>query len=194
MIQLHATKKLIACLPLDSTGQLAVTPRSQSLYDQPPLAQYPLSGWHANLVMFQQLNCVLLVHDATRFPLILPALTKPDFAALNDHFVDAFMNTLLKCDASETQMNAAQRYLRPLQVDTVCNRSEQGTLNQLKGEVEAYLENGGNIADMTGYPLGAWLAGMLRSIKGQPYIRPNREMLTLLDDLAQKPDAAANDA
>nr|WP_020208225.1 hypothetical protein [Gilvimarinus chinensis] len=184
----------MACLPLGSSGQFAVTARSQSLYDQPPLAENPLSGWHGNLVMFQRRNSVLLVHDATRIPLLLPALTKPDFAALNDHFVDAFMNTLLKCDASETQMNAAQRYLRPLQVDTVCNRSEQGTLNQLKGEVEAYLDNGGNIAEMTGYALGAWLASMWRSIKGQPYIRPNREMLTLLDGLTQKTDAAANDA
>ncbi len=185
MIHLHATRKLFDRLPLNDSGDLAATPRSQWLFERPVLGANPLSGWHGNLVTLQRRNCVLLVHDATRFPLVIPALTKPDFAELNDRFADTLMNTLLKIDADDAQMNAAEQHLRPLQVDTRCNRSEQGTLNQMKFEVECFLDRDGvNIADMTGYRLGAWLADMLRSIKGAPYIRPSKEMLSLLTGLA----------
>ncbi len=99
------------------------------------------------------------MHDATRFPLILPALTKPDWKALNDLFVDTLMNTLLKCGANDVQLEAAEQALRPLQVDTNCNRSVQGTLNRIKGDIEHLLwYDQANIADLSGYRLGAWLA------------------------------------
>lgn len=196
MIHLHATKKLFHRLPLDDSGQLAVTPRSQWLYERPLLDANPLSGWHGNLVTLQRHQCVLLVHDTTRFPLVLPALTKPDFAELNDRFADSLMNTLLKCGADDAQMKAADKYLRPLQADTQSSRSELSTLNQMKFETECFLaQDPVNIADMMGYQLGAWLANMLRSVKGAPYIRPNEEMLNLLTGLANNKGSmeAAND-
>jgi hypothetical protein len=195
VILLHATRKLFDRLPLNSAGQLSPTPRSQWLFEQPALDINPLSGWHGNLVTLQRRQCVLLVHDATRFPLVLPALSKPDFAELNDRFVGVLMNTLLKCGAEEAQMNAAHNHLRPLQVDTQCNRSAQGTLNQMKFEIECYLADGVNIADMTGYRLGAWLADTPRSVKGQGYLWPNKEMLSLLTGSANNNGntKAAND-
>jgi hypothetical protein len=197
MIHLHATRKLFDRLPLSDAGQLAVTPRSQWLFEQPVLDINPLSGWHGNLVTLQRRQCVLLVHDATRFPLVLPALSKPDFAELNDRFVDVLMNTLLKVGAEEAQMNAAQKYLRPLQVEIGCNRSALGTLNQMKFEIECYVAHDGvNIAEMTGYRLGAWLADTPRSVKGRGYLWPNKEMLSLLAGLANnngKTEAANDD-
>ncbi|WP_235041484.1 DUF6933 domain-containing protein [Vreelandella profundi] len=88
MIQLHATRKLSKRLPLNSDGQFAVSPRTEWLYQIPSLNINPLSGWHANVATLQRRNCVLLVHDETCFPLVLPAITKPDFFELNDRFVD----------------------------------------------------------------------------------------------------------
>ncbi len=79
MIQLHATRKLFERLPLNEQGLVASTPRSDWLFKASPVEANPLSGWHGNLLTYQRRNCVLLVHDATRFPLLLPALTKPDF-------------------------------------------------------------------------------------------------------------------
>src|SRR5690606_3972523 len=140
----------------------------------------------------QRRNCVLLVHDATRFSLVLPALTKADFAELNDRFVDALMNTLLKCGAEEAQMCAAHNHLRPLQVDTRCNRSEQGTLNQMKFEIECSLShNEANIADVTGYRVGAWLADTPRTVKGRGYLWPQKAMLELLTELSTQDSAGA---
>lgn len=85
----------------------------------------------------------------------MPALTKPDFAKLNDHFFDVLMITQLKCGAEDPQMDAAHQYLRPLQVDTQCNCSVQGTLARINVESEYLLwYERLNIADMMGYRLG----------------------------------------
>ncbi|AVT60967.1 DUF6933 domain-containing protein [Pectobacterium versatile] len=185
MIQLHATHKLFSHLPLNDSSQLAVTPRRQWLFTQPTVDINPLSSWHGNLITLQRRNCVLLVHDATRFPLVLPALIKKDFAELNDHFTDSFINTLLKCGADEDQLNAAQHYLRPLQVDTQCSRSVQGTLNQMKGDIEhAVWFDNLKVAELSGYSLGQSLADRPCSVKDRGYLWPQKEMLSLLSQLA----------
>ncbi|GKW13009.1 MULTISPECIES: hypothetical protein [Pectobacterium] len=185
MIQLHATHKLFKSLPLNDSGQFAATPCSQWLFTQPKIELNPLSNWHGNLITLQRRNCLLLVHDATRFPLVLPALIKKNFVELNDHFVDAFINTLLKCGADEIQLNVAQNYLRPLQVDTQCSRSVQGTLNQIKGDIEHVVRFGKlNISESTSYSLGQSLADRPCSVKNRGYLWPQKEMLALLSQLA----------
>lgn len=182
MIRLHASKKLFEKLPLNEDGMLYLTPNTQSLYQQTALDNNPLSGWHGHLVDFDGYDCVFFVHDETRFSLFLPALTKPDFAELNDLFIDVFMNTLLKCGADDRHMTAAQQYLRPLQVDTQCNRSVQGTLNRMKFEVECMLEDEPvDLAEVAGYSVGAWLSDTPRNIKGKGMIWPDRAMLELLE-------------
>lgn len=184
-MQLHATRQLFAKLPLDKQGLLATTPLSQWLFDQPCLQINPLSGWHGKLMTLQRRNCLLLVHDATRFPVFMPCLTKPDFAELNDRFIDALMNTLLKCGANEVQLDAMRQCLRPLQVDSQCNRSVQGTLNQMAQAVEhALWYDNQNVADLTGYSMGAWLADRPCSVKDKGMVWPQKEMLALLSRLA----------
>lgn len=189
MIQIHATRKLYEKLPLTSSGQFAVTPRTEWLFEQVALDNNPLSGWHGNLISLQRRNSLLLVHDATRFPLVLPALTKPDWQELNDRFFDALINTLLKCGATEAQLTAAQQMLHPLQLDTDCNRSVQGTLNQMKGEIEHLLwYDQANIAELSGYRLGAWLADSPRNVKDCGSLWPKKEMLALLNRMANADD------
>lgn len=188
-MKLHATRKLFARLPLDDKGRLPVTSHNQWLYERPVLETNPLGGWHGNLVTLQRRNCVLLVHDQTRFPVVMPALTNPDFAELNYRFVDVLMNTLLKSGAEQEHLDIADRYLRPLQMDTECNRSVQGTLNRMKGDVEHMLwYDQVNIADLTGYRLGAWLADSPCTAKGLGVLFPRRNMLALLSRLARSSD------
>jgi hypothetical protein len=151
------------------------------LFDQPVLDINPLSGWHGHLVTLQRRNCLFFIHDTTRFSLVLPALTKPEYVELNDRFVDSFMNTLLKCGAEDMHMNTAHQYLRPLQIDTQCDRSVQGTLNRARGDVEHSLEyNQTNIAELSGYRLGAWLADRPCTVKSKTVLWPQQEMLALL--------------
>lgn len=169
MIKIHATKKLLTKLPVNEQGFLppdknTTTTSNKDLETKESL----LSGWHANLIILQRRNCILFVHDTTRFPIFIPCLTKPDFAKLDWHFQDVFMNTLLKMGADDAIMNRAADLLQPLCFDSDCNRSVQGTMNQMAGDLEYSINyRGMNIQDASPYRISAWLADRPCTIKGQ---------------------------
>lgn len=134
MITIHATKKLLAKLPVDGAGFLPENKNRPAV--QISSTESPLSIWHANLITLQRRNCILLAHDTTRFPLFIPCLTKPDYANLNWHFQDSLMNTLLKVGADQNQLDAAAKALTQLCFDSICDRSVQGTMNRMKADIE----------------------------------------------------------
>lgn len=186
MIQLHCTKKLLSKLPVDTNGRLPNT-RARPLAAN-DAGDSPLSGWHANLLSVQRRNCVLFVHDATRFPVLLTCLRKPDFAELDYLFQDGLMNTLLEGGANQTQLDAAARALTPLQCDTVCSRSVLGTLNQMQQDLDHLLwYNNLAVTEVNPYRIGFWFAERPCSVKGsRGYIWPQKAMLALLDGLVTR--------
>jgi len=184
MITIHATKKLHAKLPLDNQSYLAAkdsgtAPNTTTIHNN------PLSGWHANLITLQRRNSVLLVHDATHFPLFIKSLVKADFANFDWHFADALMNTLLKLGANQQQLDTAATLLAPGQFDTECNRSVQGTLNRMKGDMENMLWfDNAKLEEVSSYKVGVWLADRPCNVKGvKDCIWPKDAMLALLSPL-----------
>lgn len=189
MIHLHCTKKLLTKLPLNSRGQL--------LSQQPPhLMQAAnddhhqpltnsLSGWHGNLLTLQRSQCILLVHDATRFPVFIPCLTKSDFAELDSYFADVFLNTLLKVGADDAIMQRAQNALAPLVCDNDCDRSVQGTMNQMAQDLEHTLDyNCQPVTELLPYSTSAKLADRPCTVKGvKDCIWPIKAMLALIAGL-----------
>ncbi len=187
MIHLHCTKKLLAKLPLNSAGRLkSSNPLGNTAANDESIKPSLLSGWHAHLITLQRRNCVLFVHDTTRFPVLAICLTKPDFADLDWHFQHALMNTLLKLDASQSQLDAAAAALIPLVCDNSCDRSVQGTMSQMKQDLEHMLwYDSISITDLNPYRTGAWLAHRPCGVnKGKSFVWPDRAMLDLLDELA----------
>ena len=183
MIKIHVTKKLMAKLPIDDQGFLPSKddyPASGEgmLYSQESL----LSGWHANFLTIARRNCVLFVHDKTRFALFIPMLTKPDFANLDGHFQNVLMNALLKAGGDGDLMEAAAEQLQPLAFDTVTDRSVLGTMNQMKADLEnklAYDDTG--INDFSPYITSVWLSRFPRKVKGEKdYVFPLELMPALL--------------
>ncbi len=180
MIHLHCTKKLTAKLPLHENGRLQS--RRNHLTVVTSSDKNPLSGWHANLITLQRRQCVLFVHDITRFPVFVLGLKKADFAELDWHFQDGFMNTLLKVGAEDHHMKAAEKLLAPLVCDNDCNRSVQGTMNQMGQDLEGMLDyDQCSVTDLSPYRTGAWLADRPCTMKGvRDCIWPIRAMLELL--------------
>lgn len=186
MIKVHCTKKLLAKLPVDEHGYLPLSSKQDFLDQKETHVPSPLSGWHANLLTIQRRNCVLLIHDTTRFPLFIPALTKPSFAKLDYWFSDALMNTLMKCGASGEQMERVWAAVERLQIDSQCDRSVQGTLNQAGQDTDHAIHfNGVNVAEITGYQMTAWLADRPSTVKERKeYIWPSKAFLEWLDTLS----------
>lgn len=180
MIKVHATKKLLARLPVDGKGLL---PKGEE--SQPAATPSPLSGWHANLLQLQDQNCILFTHDTTRFPVFIPCLRKEDFAALDWYFQDTLMNTLLKACASQEQLDAAAAQLSGLCFDSDCDRSVQGTMNQMKGDLEHKLwYDRLDVQELLPYSTSVWLADRPCTVKGhKDCVWPIKAMFALLDGL-----------
>ena len=174
---LHCTKKLYAKLPekMKATEQPATAIGIQTKW----------LNWHANLITIQRRQCVIAVHDATRFTLFIPCLTKKDFANLDWQLNDVFINTLLKSDMPPELVYAAATNYQPLTFDTNCNRSVQGTMNQVAQEIDYGLYyKSTSVADINPYRYSADLSHRPCSVKGQKdYIWPDREMAQLLQKL-----------
>ncbi|MGP4845557.1 DUF6933 domain-containing protein [Marinobacter sp. 1Y8] len=188
MIRLHCTQKLLAKLPLHASGRLKCKrPFPQAANDE---AESLLSGWHANLITIQRRNCVIFIHDTTRFPVLATCLTKPNFADLDWWFQDALMNTLIKAGANEKHMDAAAGALAALVCDTDCNRSVQATMNRMKQDLDCMLwYDNLAIADLAPYHTGAHLADHPCTVKGvKDCIWPRKAMLELLDGIAAQHD------
>lgn len=190
MITLHATKKLLTKLPVDAAGYLSAG-REARAENKP--TESPLGAWHGNLLVLQRRNCILLVHDTTRFPVFMSCLTRADFANLDRLFVDTLVHTLLKCGANARQLDAVQEHVEPLQIDTDCNRSVQGTMNQMKGDFDHMLwYDNVNISELSASRAGVWLADRPCTVKGRKgCIWPMDAMLSLLDGLGANKKPAA---
>lgn len=197
MIRIHCTKKLLAKLPLTESGLISTLParglRDRADDGEIELPPSSLGDWHANLLTIQRRNCLLFVHDQSRFPVFIPALNRRDLRSLNDFFDDALLNTLLKCGVSHEALETASRHLMRLQFDSVCDRSVQGAMNQMAQEIHHHiLYNNVDIRDVSGYRVGAFLADRPRTVKGRrDYIWPIAEFTAMLEGLS---DSALEEA
>jgi len=175
---LHCTKKLYAKLPekVRAASQPATAIGIQAQW----------LNWHANLITIQRRQCVIAVHDTTRFALLIPCLTKKDFANLDWHFNDVFINTLLKSDIPFELVDVAAHCYQPLNFDAVCDRSVQGTMNQMAQEAEFSLQyKNESITDISPYRFSAWLSNRPCTVKGQKdCVWPDKAMTDLLAKLA----------
>ncbi|KAF0806729.1 hypothetical protein A6D6_01404 [Alcanivorax xiamenensis] len=180
MIHLHCTKKLIAKLPLDQNGVLKDPQRDQSVLHEVTEAN-PLDHWHANLILLQRHQCLLFVHDATRFPLFIPAVKKADLAGLDGLFADTFISVLGKAGATEGQLDRAVHLLGPLVCDSESDRSVEGSSTEFGKLIRfGLLDGGGSVVDLAPYSTSVWLADRPMGIKGRGYVWPIKEMLGLL--------------
>lgn len=180
MITIHCTQKLLARIPV-SAGEQLRGEYSNNFAANDSMATI-LSGWHGNLVILQRRQCVLLVHNTTRFPVFIPAMKKHDFARFDYRFADSFMNTLLKTGAEDELMDLAVSQLAHISVEKSVDQSVLGTLNNMIQQIKFAIEDGEvTITDITGYRIGAWLADTPWSAKGiDGAIWPADEMADLL--------------
>lgn len=177
---LHCTKKLYAKL-LESVKEAEPTTSAIS-------TQAHWLNWHSNIVTIQRRQCMIAVHDLTRFTLFIPCLTKKDFANLDEQFNDVLINTMLKSDIPPELVNIAATNYQPLTFDTICNRSVQGTMNQVVQDIDYGLYyNRVSVADIWAYRYSADLNHRPCGVKGQKdYIWPDKEMAKLLLKLSTK--------
>jgi len=162
---IHTTKKLAAKLTKVSR--------------QPLIETNPIGSWHANLYTIDRRNCVMFCHDQTRFTFFAAGLKKDDFSNLDYWFQDLFANTMLKLGYDTHLLEQVLPLLDPLQFDTHCNRSVQGTLNTVRTDLEGMLLRVENVMELPIYSTSARLCDRPVTIKGmkkRDCLWPVREM------------------
>jgi hypothetical protein len=177
---IHCTKKLILKLPesIEAKGQQLVS-------NVTPL--HGIGSWHANLLLIQRRQCVIFVHDSTRYAMIIPSLRKADFTKLDYHFQDVFINSLIKAGLPFELVERATEWLTPLTFDIVCNRSVQGTMRLMAEDVEwGLIYDHQSINELLPYSRSAELSNRPCNIKGQKdCIWPIKAMQQLLETLPE---------
>jgi hypothetical protein len=105
LIILHCSQKLAAKLSAVSSTPLEETS--------------PLGGWHGHLFTLDRRQCVMFVHDATRYALFLPGLRKEDFAVMGERlFRPLYLGTLVLFGCPDAQIKKVELALGPIRFDT----------------------------------------------------------------------------
>ncbi|MFC6673240.1 DUF6933 domain-containing protein [Marinobacterium aestuariivivens] len=175
-VRIHVTRKLAD--KLKKAGHLIV--------DGPARQDSLLDGWHANLVVIQRRNCMLFIHDQTRYAVALIGMTQKDLKQIDRWFDDMLVNSMMKLGYPSELVERTTRYLTPLAFDTQCDRSVQGTLRVAVQDLESFTWDGSDIMALGPYSLSAKLSERPSRIKGMKETEclwPHKEMLKLLEQL-----------
>ncbi|MGH1461178.1 MAG: DUF6933 domain-containing protein [Neptuniibacter sp.] len=161
---IHCTQKLSA--KLKSAGHtVSKTPLASEQCSNS--AEQSIGSWHANITTIQRRQCVVFCHDQTRFALVLIGATVKELKAIDYWFSDLLMNTLLKAGVDPALIESTCQQLPTLQFDTACDRSVQGTLNQLIQELEWTVQYDDiSVMDLPIYSTCVRLSERPRRIKG----------------------------
>lgn len=173
---IHCTQKLAAKLPNVS---------KQALTDD-----NPLGSWHANLYVIDRRNCIMFCHDQTRFILFMAGLQQADFANLDFWFQDLYANTMLKLGYDTALIEKAMALVDPLQFDTVCDRSVQGTMRVGRQDLDSYLRDTSDVLDLPVYSVSARLNQRpvtTRGMKWDECLWPERAMQAWLIGVRSQP-------
>jgi len=131
MSVLHCTRKLaeklseVSAAPVEEVGALG--------------------SWHATLVRFDRLQCVLFCHDHTRYCLFLPRLRAPQFAELGRWHRELFLASLAMEGIADPAIARAALVLGPPRYDSKTDRSVLGTMNIALADLQAYVEDAAHI-------------------------------------------------
>ena len=136
----------------------------------------PLGSWHGHLVTFDRRQCVMFMHDDTRYALFLPGLRKEHFAVLGERlFRELFTATLAALGCPDGQIRKVALALGPVRYDMATDRSVQGSLRVARQDLEALLYRLPDVMEVDPLEAAAWLNDRPVTVYGKP-LWPRRAM------------------
>ena len=159
---LHCSQKLAAKLPgISST----------------PLEEHStLGSWHGHLFTLDRRQCIMFMHDATRYALFLPGLRKAQFADLGEWFRSLYLTTLAAFNCEATQIKKVELAIGPIRFDRAVDRSVQGSLRVAKQGLEAWLNGEHNVMELDPVAVSCRLNNRPITIRGK-WLWPKKVML-----------------
>lgn len=166
---LHCSQKLAAKLPAVLSTPLEETS--------------PLGSWHGYLFTLDRRQCVMFVHDETRYALFMPGLRKPQFAELGSKWFRLLCTaTLAMSGCPDAQIKKAELALGPVRFDTVTDRSVQGSLRVAKQDLEAWVYQVNNVLELDPLKVSCRLNERPTTVYGK-WLWPDRAMRQMVAGL-----------
>ena len=132
---LHCTQKLAARLP-----EVSRTPLEE---------RSPAGSWHAHLISMDRRQCVLFMHDETRFAVFAAGLRKADFAVLGDRWLrPLFKDALSAHGCTEMQVGRVASMLGETRYDRDTDRSVLATIRVAAQDLEALVWRHPHVMDV----------------------------------------------
>ena len=167
---IHCTKKMAAKL--------------SNVQSKPQLETSPLGSWHANLYVFDDLDCVMFTHDETRYSLFFPGAITPMLDNFEEVFKTLFLDSLSHLGVTDKQLSKVKLAMGKMILDVNTNRSVLSTMNNHSHAVNAKVVREEYVMDLDIASLNHWLSEMFVRTKAQPdYWLPNNKMKELVASL-----------
>ncbi|MGH8510345.1 MAG: DUF6933 domain-containing protein [Gammaproteobacteria bacterium] len=128
---IHCTQKLLAEIP-----DRFIDPSASG------------ASWHANLLRFERRKCVLFTHDETLYSVFVPGLRKPEFEQLDHIFGRRLFKALLWDAFSQTQIERMLEACREIHFTRSSNRSVLGSMNDMRFQIGANVEQDGGLTSV----------------------------------------------
>jgi len=175
---------LIQCTKalLDKMNIGASELKSPEGYEELPHA---LMAWHANLVNMDRRKAVVLMNNATRYPVVIYRPKPKDFARMKDLIREAIVVALRMEGVSETVIDRYMADAGDIEFSKTASRSMVGKLNNAVyelGFMQDYMDENTPIQRYVSIPAGR----LLQSLPGNEYFVPIRRMLELLGSYCDK--------
>ena len=166
---IHCTQKLLAQIPerfIDASASGA--------------------GWHANLLRIERRKCVLFTHDETLYSVFVPGLRKPEFERLDKVFGQRLFKALLWDAFSQAQIERMLEACREIRFTRSGNRSVLGSMNDMRFQIGAHVEQDGGLPSVD-------LAQLHHELNRTPFgaIGYRYAVERLQEYLARAPDSSA---
>lgn len=143
----------------------------------------PLGSWHGHLFTLDRRQCVMFMHDATRFALFMPGWRKEQFAELGSKwFRLLYTATLAMSGCPDAQIRKVELALGPVRFDTATDRSVQGSLRVAKQDLEARLYEVPNVLNLDPLAMSCELSHRPASVHGK-WLWPDEAMRALVEAL-----------
>ena len=147
--------------------------RSPEGYDQLPPS---LLAWHANIVNIDRRKAIVLMNNATRYPVVIYRPKPKDFARMKDLMREAIAQALRMEGVCETVIDRYMTDAGEIGFSETANRSMVAKLNRTVREVaylQDYLDEGALIQRYISIPAGR----RYQSLPGNGYFVPTTQLL-----------------
>ena len=120
----------------------------RTLIDVESLSYSDIDNFHCNLLKFGRYNCVLITNDKTLYSFFLFGLKGDDFKHFEEVIRERIFKLLIESGLPQNQFEKILESMETFNYSKTSNRSVIASMNDMKKQIESYLEMGNDIYEI----------------------------------------------